>query len=241
MRKKHSFGSEAALCQAFLRDLLRGWTPYPEIGGFDILLSRDADGFQIGIQAKLRINAKVFAQAVEGSSYAVDRPCPDCIAVLVPASEIAREFGLIAAYTGVTIIRMSGVANPGLPNIASRWVNDDWRELCPARRIVLPDYVPLDVIPGRPSPISLSPWKVSALRLEALIEEKGHLTRADFKAARMDHRRWISPEQGWLERRDGVFVKGAAFPNFAAQHPIVFEQIKADLAKTPLGEQARLI
>ena len=53
------FAKESDLCAAFLASLPEGWTAYPETAGFDILLGREVDGFQIGIQAKLRLNAKV--------------------------------------------------------------------------------------------------------------------------------------------------------------------------------------
>lgn len=37
------------MCAAFIAALPEGWVAYPETGGFDIVLLRSADGFQIGI------------------------------------------------------------------------------------------------------------------------------------------------------------------------------------------------
>nr|WP_139181169.1 hypothetical protein [Pseudomonas aeruginosa] len=55
--------SEAELCAAFIDEFNRvpGWTCYPETAGFDILVVH-AEGRQIGVEAKLQLNAKVAAQ-----------------------------------------------------------------------------------------------------------------------------------------------------------------------------------
>ncbi|TIU81425.1 MAG: hypothetical protein E5W01_20510, partial [Mesorhizobium sp.] len=65
-KAKAVFESEAALCAAFIARLPKDWTAYPETAGFDILLVRGADGAQIGVEAKMTLNAKVLMQAVEG-------------------------------------------------------------------------------------------------------------------------------------------------------------------------------
>ncbi len=64
---KHPFKTEAELCAAFIEYAQRGeaWTAYAETCGWDILLVRKADGFQIGIQAKLNYNMKVLSQCLE--------------------------------------------------------------------------------------------------------------------------------------------------------------------------------
>ncbi|CTQ67183.1 hypothetical protein [Roseibium alexandrii] len=101
-----AFAKEADLCSLFIKCLPRGWTAYPETGGFDILLSRDSDGFQIGVEAKLRLNAKVIQQAMEGRSWSrVAGPGPDCRAVLVP-SDARGGMEPVCAALGITPIRM---------------------------------------------------------------------------------------------------------------------------------------
>ena len=101
------YKKEADLCLAFIRCLPHGWTAYPETGGFDILLSRDEDGFQIGVEAKLRLNTKVITQAMEGWSVSyVCEAGPDCRAVLVPESKTGSS-GKICGGLGITVIRMS--------------------------------------------------------------------------------------------------------------------------------------
>lgn len=84
---KALFPTEAVLCQAFITEAnaLADWTCYPETGDFDILLVH-ADGRQIGIEAKLRLNAKVAEQALPSHGHerhGVDGP--DHRVVLVPS------------------------------------------------------------------------------------------------------------------------------------------------------------
>src|SRR3990172_5352454 len=78
--------TEADLCAAFIASATKGkvWTAYPETAGFDILLSRVADNTQIGIQAKLRLNAKGLCQILP-HDYTFGISGPDYRAVLVPS------------------------------------------------------------------------------------------------------------------------------------------------------------
>lgn len=57
--KPKMFKTEADLCAAFIASIDSRWTPYAETAGWDILLVRHADGFQIGIQAKQKMNTEV--------------------------------------------------------------------------------------------------------------------------------------------------------------------------------------
>lgn len=236
------FKTEVELCARFLAALPEGWTPYAESAGWDILLVRAADGFQIGIEAKLKLNTDVINQALEdGYSYSVDSAGPDCRAVLVPEGH-AVGFGRIAAYIGLTIIRVhdtdlvegrfmrkwARVFSPDLPTLNSNWNGQEWFECCPTKRHKLPEYVP-DVAAGASAPIQLTQWKISAIKIAVTLEKRGFVTRQDFKTHGIDYRRWISAE-GWLRAEDGRFVAGR-MPDFKAQHPIVYEQIAADSGK----------
>lgn len=226
--------TEADLCAAFIGCLPDGWTAYPETAGFDILLVRDADGFQIGVEAKLRLNAKVISQAME------HRHCeagPDCRAVLVPPN-VGRDMRPIAEALGITVIVLSETAmlksrfrfSPTLPTLkcCPRW--SGWHEMSPARRCAVPNYVP-DVVAGAPAPVRLTRWKVGAIKLVILLAMRGHLTRADFKAHGIDIRQWVSPHSGWLVRCPDGFAAGPNLPDFKAQHPRVYEEIKAEMAQ----------
>lgn len=240
-KKTAPFKTEADLCAAFIAAIGEDWTSYAETGGWDILLVRKDDGFQIGIEAKLKLNAFVLAQALDQYRHAVMSPGPDCRAILVPEGEMGVGLTYICAYIGITIIRMSPADDrrfhryparfkPKLPVHKDRYTEDDWYELAPAARCKLPEYVP-DVRAGAPAPLQLTDWKIGALKLECLLEHRGFVTRQDFRHFGIDHRLWIARGRDWLKVVDGRFVKGPLFPAFKAKHPVVFAQIKADAAK----------
>lgn len=234
------FATEAALCAAFLGAIDRkAWTPYAETAGWDILLARNADGFQIGVQAKLRFNAEVLSQALEErGAYAATRPAPDCRAVLVPSGE-ARGLHRIAGYIGITILQVNGppprgvmwpAFSPYLPDEARSYTGDDWYEWAPAQRHRLPEYVP-DVEAGASAPLQLTQWKIAAIKIAVTLESRGYVTRADFKAAGIDHRRWIARETQWLRRGALGWERGPNLPDFRAQHPRVFAEIAGKRAE----------
>ena len=97
-----SIEKEADLCNLFMREFgaLPGWRCYPEAGGFDILAVHD-DGRQLGVEAKMALNAKVAEQILPGDrDEFFDKPGPDYRLVIVskitPASEgIARMLAML--------------------------------------------------------------------------------------------------------------------------------------------------
>lgn len=246
-KAEKAFVSEAAMCKRFLSALPDEWVSYPETAGWDILLVRKLDGFQLGIQAKLKLNAHVISQSLEEYGvWSVDRPGPDCRAVLVPWDQMG--FDLICNYIGLAVIRVkpeekpSGwgyvnktVFSPELPGDGHRDNRNPWHEWAPMSRHRLPDYVP-DVVAGAPSPLQLTTWKIAALKLTVLLEKQGYLLRSDFKHIGIDHRRWLPSGGGWLAIDGGRYVKGAHYPDFARQHPRVYREIEADFEtwKPPL-------
>lgn len=240
-KKEKPFATEVDLCAAFIASLPKEWISYAETAGWDILLVRHTDGFQVGIQAKLQLNAEVIAQCIEEyGCYYSDRAGPDCRAVLVPLDS-AYKFQRVASYIGFTILGVQAAQDHGSarqrkpsfhPNLPGGYSDDHWHEWCPPKRHTLPDYIP-DVAAGAPAPNQLTDWKIRALRLMALIEIKGFVTRADFKHLRLDHRRWLAAE-GWLERGAEGFVACARTPALQAVHPRVYEEVKADASKWEL-------
>jgi hypothetical protein len=107
---KAAFENEAALCAAFIAALPEGWTAYPETAGFDIVLVRGVDGAQIGVEAKMTLNAKVLLQASEGlRSSAWEYGGPDFRAALVPAGTAGVEMKCIARYLGITVLECKSV------------------------------------------------------------------------------------------------------------------------------------
>ena len=206
---------------------------YSETEGWDILLVRPADGFQIGISAKLRFNAKVVTQALEQHSWNVSAPGPDCRAVLVP--EGAGELAILCAYIGIVVITLRsppergvryGRITPSLPNEDQDYRPGYWPEWAPTKRHPLPAYVP-DCAAGAPAPVRLTAWKIAAIKIAVLLETRP-VSRADFKHLGIDHRRWLPQECGWLRLTAEGYIAGSAIPDFKA---INYEQIKADLAK----------
>lgn len=240
MKKQPHFATEVALCERFLAAVKKGggWTPYAETAGWDILLVRDADGVQIGIQAKLRCNIEVINQSLEEyGAWAADRNGPDYRAILVPDSE-ARGLDRVADYIGLTIIRVTPPAERGIIRADFRpylpkegghqsAFGDDWHEWCPTRRHKLPEYVP-DVAAGSAAPMQLTRWKISAIKIAILLERRGHVTRADFKHIGIDHRRWLTGGMAWLRVSNGVYVRDRLMPNFKAIHPRNYDEIASD-------------
>lgn len=244
MPKPKAFAKESDLCAAFIAAVGPDWTPYAETCGWDILLVRNANGFQIGIQAKLKLNPMVLAQALDESQYSVDHAQPDCRAVLVPWGEVSVGLTYLCAYVGITVIRMESAVDrlgykqtwyrrqfdPDLPALGKEWDERNWYEQAPLRRCELPEYIP-DVAAGAAAPLQLTAWKISALKIAVLLEVRGFVTRADFKHLQVDHRRWTAPGNEWLRAQNGRYVPAKFLPDFKRQHPVVFEKIKADSAK----------
>lgn len=232
-KTKH-FASEAEMCVAFVDAVGPDWTVYAETAGWDILLVRSADGFQIGVEAKLRLNATVLTQALEQRHESFG---PDCRAVLVP---YGTDGGLevVAEHCGLTVLRIGRRHRWGgdklfdfhpqlpRPTEGALW-GGQWHETCPLRRCPLPEYVP-DVAAGKPAPVQLTNWKIAALKIAAMLEMTGSVTRADFKALGVDIRRWITPGYDWLRPEGGAFVAGDRMPSFSEQHPDVYAKVKAD-------------
>lgn len=244
MKKEKPFKLESDLCAAFLSKLPETWTAYPETAGWDILLVRKADGVQVGIQAKLKLNGNVLTQCLEGGW--AERNGPDYRAVLVPAEE--RGWERICAYIGISVIGVSlekrwsmsakdyitvSRVYPALPDRgADNWNGDRWYEWLPAKRCALPEYVP-DCAAGTASPIQLTDWKIKAIKACIILERHGYLTRADFKHLWLDHRRWIARDFGWLtiDETRKVYVAGPRLPDLKREHPRNWDEIEADWPK----------
>jgi hypothetical protein len=236
VKREPVFQTEAELCAAFIEWAARaGYRCYPETAEFDIL-AVDSDGWQIGIEAKLRMNVKVISQALPRYGAEVG---PDHRAILVPG--IDSELREICGYLGLEIFycMTRGGARRGLRHDFARdtqWRRDAMFDWNPKSRCDLPDYMP-DVPAGVPAPIRLTPWKVAALKVLARLEISGWLTRKEISIFGIDARRWTAGD-GWLvpfdgdPKRGGRFQRGEKCPRFDLQHPDVYAQIKAELIET---------
>ncbi len=232
------FAKETDLCAAFIAAIGDDWTAYAETGGFDILLVR-ADGFQIGVEAKLRLNAKVVGQVAESvHPRSVANEGPDCRAVLVPAGG-NYDLAALCKLIGITVVVMNfrDVADkatyyhepfsPRLPKSEPHWNDEYWHERAPAKRCKLPDYVP-DTISGDAAPLKLTEWKIKAIKIAILLDRRGQVSRHDFKAIGINMQRWTDPYAKWLVRSGDIWTKGDYLPNFRIQHPVNYSQIEAD-------------
>lgn len=236
--------SEADLCAAFIAEATASgeWVAYPETAGFDIVLVRKADGIQIGIEAKLTLNAKVLSQVMPYlSSWDAAENGPDYRAVLVPAGK-GGDLTSICGALGVTVMRWYEACDyggraqftPELPHQRHSSGDWHWHQWAPMTRCEIPDWVP-DVSAGCSAPLALTVWKVKAIKLRILMEDRP-VTRADFKALQLSPSRWTDPFSQWLTRSpDGRgYVPGPRIPDFEAQHPRNYAEIKADRAKWDL-------
>lgn len=231
------FEKEADLCNAFIAAIPDKWIAYPETGGFDILLVRKEDGFQIGVEAKLKLNAKVIVQVAERhESWYITSSGPDCRAVLVPAYT-GGGLAEICKLLGITVIWMKyhkkswerSQFRPELPEIKSAYDHDDWHECCPQKRLEVPDWVP-DVEAGNSSPVMLTFWKIGAIKLAIVLEKRGFLRRDDFKNFRINMSRWTQGK--WIvQNGSGGWIRGDYFPDFKKQHPVNYGQIEGDYDK----------
>ncbi|RVH56246.1 hypothetical protein CN213_15985 [Sinorhizobium meliloti] len=228
---KSVFENEAALCSTFIAALPEGWTAYPETAGFDILLVR-ADGAQIGVEAKMTLNAKVLLQAVEGiyGGGGEHSTGPDFRAVLVPFGTAGVEMKCVARYVGATVIECRA-ADEGDKEIERqvarygefyrRYATRDYKPFTPELpkaddyfdwREAWIDFCPLqrcpvpdyvpDVAAGASGPSQLSAWKIKAIKICIILEKRGWVAVADFKHIGIDRKRWL--DMWWLQPREGM-------------------------------------
>lgn len=221
MKREAPFATEAALCSAFIawatkHDEVRC---YAEWAGWDVLVVLPSR-HQIGVQAKLRLNAEVIGQATP-DSWGEDKVGPDYRAVLVPTAEgpllgLAERLGLVVF--GYRRFGGTGFAPDLRPPRASYEVA--WTDWSPPRRHELPE-VETGSVAGSPSPVRLTPWKLRALAVLAELEIVGTTTPKRIRELGVDHRRWIA--QRWLEPvSPGVWRRAAKCPPFDSQHAAAY-------------------
>jgi len=238
---RSAFETEAELVAEFLSQLAyqhreRGspWTIYSETAGWDVLLVHKT-GFQLGLEAKLSLNAKVIDQALDGAHSRWSCDGPDYRGVLVPQDKVQHHLGRICKALGLGIIdvrpREAGTYRyfdmPGEDSYQQSWPH--W---CPAERCKLPDFVP-DTAGGHKSPVQLTDWKIKAIKLMIVLERRGYVTRADMKALSISPSRWTDPWHGFLDRAPqlGGYVRNGRTPDLRAQHPRNYPEIEAQADK----------
>lgn len=243
MAKEPTFSSEAELVAAFCSVVeahnanpnrsAGAWAIYHETADWDVLLVAE-DGYQLGVEAKLSLNAKVLEQSLPGR-YAESHG-PDFRAVLVPADSLQQHVALLAEHLGITVIALAkgwegrfDCSPRNLPDEGARWNDGRWHSWLPSKRCALPDYLP-DVHGGKSAPVKLTDWKVRAIKLVVLLERRGVVTRADMRALGLSESRWTAAYHGFLaaDPLKGGYVRCDRTPDFRAQHPANCAQIEAD-------------
>lgn len=237
--------NEAELVALFLSDLAEQhrhlpansehrWTAYQEACGWDIVMVNGL-GIQLGIEAKMSLNAKVIDQALQASMNCYDRNGPDFRAVLVPSGKVQHHLGRICTAIGLGLITVRTDEDRGRPwyqlpgdnpEYSQRWVH--WY---PEEQLKLPEYIP-DVEAGKKSPVSLTQWKIRAIKLHIVLERRGYVTRADMRLIGISPTRWTCSHHGYLDRgpHKGQFVANGRTPDLKAQHPRNYAEIEADFA-----------
>lgn len=177
------FGSEAELCHRFVELATElGYVAHCEVSGWDVLLVAP-NGEQIGVQAKLRANVDVLAQALGHD----DMPGPDVHAVLVPDSSAAFKYVAklirVFVFDGAWLERWSFDALAKIP----RWKHT-------AR-----EWVPEVLVPnpaGVPAPKSITPWKMAAVKLCLSARENGFVTAKMMRELKLSTTWWFAPTSG---------------------------------------------
>ncbi|KZK80919.1 hypothetical protein PsAD46_03967 [Pseudovibrio sp. Ad46] len=222
-RRKAEFASESDMCTHFINKLPEEWVAYPEWGNWDILLVRKKDGFQVGIEAKLRLNAKVISQSAE-TAYHCDKPGPDCRAILIPKGS-NLDFQPVCNILSLQIIEIESEISkspstvswyrPKLPNPDRASPAGNFKEFYPSERLELPEIIPI-VAAGKPSPIKLTPWKIKAIKLDILLQKHGVVTRKLFKALNLSTTLFLHSGNGWMLKGSerGAWTRGPSFPDF---------------------------
>lgn len=198
-RTVEKWPTEAAMFESFVAFLRgRGFRVYPECCGHDLIVRapealqvRDNDsigwgslrpGDVVAIEGKLRSTVEVLSQALPPHvryrhdvelwpSTRPPRKSANWYAVLVPGADLA--FREIAAAAGVVVLVWP---------FEARWrgslVFPSSRRIEPAVSLALPE-VEVDLSPGQPSPRSITPWKLRAVRACLVGVARGGVLAAD--------------------------------------------------------------
>jgi len=254
------FDSEADLCSLFIREFnqLPGWTCYPECAGFDVLVVHE-DGRQIGVEAKLTLNVKVADQIlpVEALDF-YSRPGPDYRLVIVGRitdssaglRKMLERFGVQVLVPRISHTSRGDEATfdlehrlleaKGQKSMFGRLYLFDWN---PEERCRLPAMV-TSLPAGVPSPVRLTPWKESALKVLALLRKQGFITARQIAAYGVAITRWTQPvgnTPAWLSKGEvrGQWVESKFLPAFDIQHPEVYA-LAVQMLEKKLSEELTL-
>jgi hypothetical protein len=248
---------EADLCALFIQEFnqMPGWTCYPEAAGFDVLVVHE-DGRQIGVEAKMQLNAKVADQILPnlGEDY-YGHPGPDHRLVIVSkitdaSAGIAKMLVRLGVKVAMprrgsgfngdsfTFDRFYNIAEAaGRTSIFSEQWLYDWN---PPERCQVPVLV-TNLPAGVPSPVRLTPWKESALKVLAQLRRQGFITAKQIAGHGIGVTAWTQApgsKPAWLAKGTvrGTWIETEHMPAFDKQHPDVYALAVETLAATAPAE-----
>jgi len=250
---KKAIPSEAVLCDYFIAEFnsLEGWTCYPETGEFDVLVVHES-GRQIGVEAKLQLNAKVADQILPSHHwYSRSGKGPDHRLVIVRSiSEANAGIAKMLKMAGVDVwspwVRESSRRNPvtrdyeDFTKVEFDISTKLWQDgRCSNAEhhnghwtCALYDWNPEErievpgAVPDLPAgvaaPIRMTPWKQAAVRVLARLRRQGYITTKEIAAEGCSPSVWT---QKWLDRHAerGKWVETDRLPAFDKQHPELYE------------------
>jgi hypothetical protein len=233
---------EADLCDLFMREFnqLPGWACYPEAAGFDVLVVHD-DGRQIGVEAKLSLNAKVADQILPAHYEDMNTsPGPDYRMVIVgKITDASAGIVKMLDRLGVTVLcprstwtregdKLTFDLSHRLLEVSERkpyydLFMFDWN---PAERCKVPIMV-TNLPAGVPAPVRLTPWKESALKVIAQLRSQGFITAKQIAGHGISFSAWTQSagtKKAWLAKGEvrGTWVETEHLPAFDKQHPEVY-------------------
>lgn len=234
-----------------------GFRCVPEYGGHDLILVAGSDlldpyenmsrnaiphgvepGDVIAIEGKLHATPTLLRQALppHRRMYNTEKPapCADFYAVVVPRYD--GEFETVAQALDIGVVVMApdrerddNYGKSVIPAALDRWTMHDSYRVTGHPRI---DVTGLNVKmrPGLPSPRSLSPWKIAAVRL-CLLGQQRELQRADFAGTPVRLRTFS--DRGWItlvrrEGRHGVYALADVAGRPDLHYPEITAAIRAE-------------
>lgn len=245
--------SEAQLCNIFMNEFnsLPGWICHPEAAGFDVLVVHE-DGRQIGVEAKMALNAKVADQILPslGDEF-YGRPGPDHRLVIVSRiTDASAGIRKMLEHLGVRVLAASRCSSvKGQEHAFGIQHNLFWPEKnfprwgyynrmfdwWPEERCQVPSVV-TNLPAGVPSPVRLTPWKESALRVIAQMRHQGFITAKQIASYGIGVTAWTqSPgsKPAWLARGTsrGQWLETEHMPAFDKQHPDAYAMAVTEIAE----------
>ena len=242
-KERETMKKETELCEVFIREFnaVDGWTCYPEAAGFDVLVVHD-DGRQIGVEAKLALNAKIADQILPdcGDDF-YGSAGPDHRLVIVSKitdasagiAKMLQRLGVkvlqprqswqVSGYEWTFDLRHQLLCYEEGPSFFGRERMFDWS---PEARCHVPSIV-TNLPAGVPAPVRLTPWKESALKVIALMRRQGHISAKQIASFGISTTAWTQPgtKPAWLAKSStrGLWVETEHMPAFDKQHPDMYE------------------